>query len=185
MLLSGFLLGTVFDFYNTITGASNWLRWLRPTLDFIFWIAAALLVFRLSLDTDQGRFRLYTFGLLLVGYMVYVSLAKRYVIGSAFAIVRLVRAIILMVWRFIYILLLRPLIALLRIGFSILKVMYRVGLRVENWITWMVGHLMRILLFPFTPYLRWVQPIYKKITHYGQGIWIQLSNLLRKSPNGA
>lgn len=185
MLIAGFALGTTFDFYNTVTGATNWLRWTRPILDIAFWVTGALIVFRLSLATDDGRLRLYTFGLLLVGYLLYAAMAKRIVVGSALAIVHAVRRILRFIWYGFNILVIQPIWFVIKICMTCLKLLYQLGMRVENVLTWIAVRLLKLTLFPISPTLRWLQPWGEKISVYQEGIWTRLSNWLRKSPNGA
>ncbi|MCL6517710.1 spore cortex biosynthesis protein YabQ, partial [Alicyclobacillus sp.] len=44
LMACGAAMGAVFDVYNTVTGASRWFRWLRPSLDLLFWLTSALAV---------------------------------------------------------------------------------------------------------------------------------------------
>jgi spore cortex biosynthesis protein YabQ len=185
MMFCGWLLGTVFDFYNTVTGSAKWLRWLRPVLDLTFWIAGAVVVFRFSLMTDEGRLRLYTFGLIGIGYLLYAWIAKRFIVGSALAVVQFIRGMVLFIWHGIQILVFQPVLTIIRLVFRCLQVFYQLGLRLENVGSWLIRKLLKIVLFPLTPTLRLLQPWFEKISNYQEGIWTQLSNWLKKSPNGA
>lgn len=109
LFLCGGLMGTVFDLYNTVTGASKWLRWLRPTLDLIFWGAAAVGVYYVVFVIDEGRVRFYTFALLVMGFAVYRLVFHERVVGSAFAVMRVVSRWVRFFYRILYVLVLRPL----------------------------------------------------------------------------
>lgn len=185
MLLSGWLLGSVFDLYNTVTGSSKWLRWLRPILDITFWVCGGVFVYNLTLLTDNGRFRIYTFLLVGLGYLTYYWIARRYVIGSAFAVVRVIQLICLGLWRVVRVLVWNPFMAVVRLACSTLCSLYRICLRLEDAAVWLVSCLLRIGLFPISPHLRAGSQLRAKFDRRIEGIWARLSNWLKKSPNGA
>lgn len=182
MLIAGWCMGSVFDFYSTVTGATRYLRWLRPILDLFFWIASGLAVYYLTFITIQGEFRMYTFLLICVGYLVYRAVFRRVVTRSAFAIVRFVKALILFFGRFFYRLIGIPVLTFVRAVFALVRIVYVIGCRLENGVAAMVSVILKIVFFPvrnlMTPERRWR----KKLQEWEQGFWVWLSNLLKKKP---
>ncbi|MCL6599337.1 MAG: spore cortex biosynthesis protein YabQ [Alicyclobacillus macrosporangiidus] len=139
LMAAGLLMGTVFDLYNTVTGASRWFRWLRPTLDLLFWLVSAALVYHLVFRFDDGRVRLYVFLLLGAGYVLYRATVRRLVIRSAFAVVWAVRGLIHLVWRAVYTLLVAPILLWLRLLWRLLRLVYQVLCRLEDTLFWLLG----------------------------------------------
>ncbi|GMA50521.1 hypothetical protein GCM10025857_18780 [Alicyclobacillus contaminans] len=133
LLLMGLLMGVVFDIYNTVTGASKWLRWLRSTLDLAFWIVSAVAVYYVAFITDDGMLRVYTFGLLLAGWLIHRVTLHRPVVRSAFYIVRMVQAILRSVLRVLQVLTIRPIRLLCLLVIGILRVLYTVLCVLESW----------------------------------------------------
>ncbi len=185
MLASGMIMGAVFDIYNTVTSAANWLRFLRAILDIVFFVVAAFFVFQVSLITDNGRFRLYTFGLLLIGYVIYRVIFHRMVVASAHAIIRFIRAIILGVWKIILLLIVNPIRIILRITRVLLINLYRILCKIEDIISWCVVKVSKIALFPFKGYTKIFPNYMLKLRKYEEGIWMRLSNWLKRRPDGA
>lgn len=182
IFFSGWLMGSVYDIYNTISGSSKWLRWVRPTLDIIFWIGSAIFVFHLTLITDSGRFRLYTLFVLVIGGFFYRMILHRMVVGSAFAMVRFVRYMLLLIWRLFEIMIWRPLRFLLEIGIKCAQLLYRLGCHLEDGAVWFVSWLLRIIFFPLSSHFKATRVFWVKIYNQWEGIWNRLSNVLRDYP---
>lgn len=182
MLAVGWGMGTVFDFYSTLTGATKYLKWLRPILDILFWVAAALTVYYITFITIQGEFRVYTFLLLGVGYLVYRVLFRRVVIGSTFAIVHVLRVICVFCGRLLYRLLGIPLIVCCKGMLMLLRLLYAVLCRLEDIVSALVGFLLKLVFFPARRFVTPDRLWRKKLAVWEQGFWTWLSNVLRKKP---
>ncbi|MCY0887851.1 MAG: spore cortex biosynthesis protein YabQ [Alicyclobacillaceae bacterium] len=180
MTAIGFGMGTVFDFYNTVLGSSRWLRRIRPSLDIFFWVVAAAVVFRCSLATDSGRFRMYTFGILLVGYLLYRISIRRVVIGSADALVRFVAYLLRIVWRTFRWLVWNPFWYILKIGFEGARAGYRIGVKLEDVLVWTLKLVLRVLFFPLSSNYRATKNFWNQVGLRWEGFWNRLSNLLKQ-----
>lgn len=181
LTLCGVLMGTVFDLYNTVTGASKWLKWMRPILDFSFWVVSAVAAFYVTFVTDDGRFRLYTFGLLLLGYALYRITLHRTVVGSAFTFVRAVAALLKFVYRTVDILILRPLFLMFKMVLAILRYVYRIFCRLEDGLFWVIRSCFK-LIFLLVP-RKWRTPKRApRIFDRWEGLWQRASNWLKKDP---
>lgn len=177
----GALMGTVFDIYNTVTGASKWLKWLRPTLDVIYWLASAFFVFYCTFITDDGRFRIYTFLLLLLGYGIYYATLRRTVIGSAFLVVRFVARILRFAYRVVYSVTWWPLSKVLWIVWTIAKKLYRILIGIENGFFWGIGLVFKGIVRPFVRPWRRIIPL-EEIDKVWQGMWNRMSKWIKKDP---
>lgn len=142
-------MGTVFDVYNTVTGATKWFRWLRPILDILFWVVSSCAVYYAALSMDNGRLRFYTFGLLAIGYVVYRVTIRDAVVGSAFRIVRFFQAVFRFITRVLDIVLWRPLMGLLHGVFRILRVVYTGLCRVEDALFWILRLVFVRMIWPW------------------------------------
>lgn len=185
MVLAGIMMGMVFDIYNTVTSVANWLRVLRSILDICFFAAFAYVVYHISLMTDNGRFRLYTFGLLLMGYALYRVFLHRTIVASAHAIIQVVQSIMITLWRLVFFLVIGPVLWFARILKALLVVLYRIGCNIEDIVCKCVIIIARILLFPFRGYKSILSRFGMIVQPYQEGIWVRLSNWLRRHPNGA
>ncbi|WDL98984.1 spore cortex biosynthesis protein YabQ [Alicyclobacillus sp. ALC3] len=172
------LLGALFDVYNTVTGASKVLRFFRPVADLAFWLVAAVLVFFVLFSTDDGRLRLYTFPLLVIGYLLYRSWFHRRVVRSAFVVVRIVQAVLRFFWRIIYRLLIWPLQeAMLAVRF-ILRLVYRILCKAEDGVFWVMSFWWKVAFFPFRRWTKPVQEFRGKLYSEWEGILGQVSKWL-------
>jgi spore cortex biosynthesis protein YabQ len=182
MLIAGWCMGTAFDFYSTVTGSTKYLRWMRPGLDLGFWLSAGVVVYYLTYITIWGEFRVYTFLLLGVGYLVYRAVFRKVVIGSAFVVVRIVKALLLFVGRLLYRLIGVPIFTCWRALAKIILLLYKLGCRIEDVVSAVLGTCFKIIFFPVRKYLDPERPWRKKLHTWEQGFWDRLSNVLEKKP---
>lgn len=183
VILCGMGMGATFDFYNTVTGATRFLRPLRPVLDLAFWLISGVMVYYVTYITISGDFRLWVFLLVGVGYLSYRALFRTIVIGSAFVIVRIVKAIVLFFGRLLYRLIGIPLLVCGRGLWALLRILYIVLCRFEDVGAAIVRTTLRIVLFPARRVVHADRPWRKKLVLWEQGFWEWLSNLLKKKPN--
>jgi spore cortex biosynthesis protein YabQ len=181
LLAFGVLMGTVFDLYNTVTGASKWLKWMRPILDLTFWVLSAVGAFYVTFVTDDGRFRLYTFGLLLLGYALYRITLHRTVVGSAFTFVRAVGAILRFLYRIIDTLIFRPLFLMFKLVRAILRSVYRILCRIEDGLFWVIRSCLKLIFLPVPRRWRTLKKT-PRIFEQWEGLWKRASNWLKKHP---
>ncbi|GMA57114.1 hypothetical protein GCM10025858_16170 [Alicyclobacillus sacchari] len=153
MVLCGMAMGATFDFYNTITGASRWLRRLRPLFDLAFWLVAAVVVYVCTYRTISGTFRIWTFLLLVAGYTLYRLLLRRWVVGSAFAILHVMRVVVVIFGRALYMLFGLPARWAWRLLSGLAKLLYGLGCRLEDAIAKLLFIILLVLTFPIRRYV--------------------------------
>jgi spore cortex biosynthesis protein YabQ len=185
LFFASWAMGAVFDIYNTVTGSTKWLRWLRPALDLLFWALSAGFIFLILYHTDNGRLRLYTFLLLAGGYLAYRMFLHRTIVRSAFAVVRLVRAMVMGVVRTLDVLLFRPVRALFRLAGRVLALLYRLLCRLEDVLFWLLGRAWKWTgAWWWQPFSR--RPAVQKFTRSArgnwEGFWSRVSKWIRKRP---
>lgn len=71
MLISGSALGVVFDSIRIVEWRYRFPRWSIHVLDLLYWVWAALYVFRTLYRTNEGELRLYVFLGLFLGVWIY------------------------------------------------------------------------------------------------------------------
>ncbi|NMO97754.1 spore cortex biosynthesis protein YabQ [Paenibacillus lemnae] len=74
MLFSGAAMGLAYDSYRVLSGELRFPRWSQHVLDFLYWVAAALFVFRMLYITNYGQLRFYVFVGLFLGVWIYFLL---------------------------------------------------------------------------------------------------------------
>jgi spore cortex biosynthesis protein YabQ len=179
LLAAGLTMGLVFDIYNTVTGASKWLKWLRPTLDLAFWAASALAVFYVVFTTDDGKLRMYTYVLLAVGYCLYRWTLHRTVVASAFLIVRFLQSVFRGLYRIVYTVTVRPVAAVLRVVFALLRGVYYGLCMVETWIFRILQFWLGVTLVRWMLRLPFIQRIFLKLQVWWEEMWASVSKWLR------
>lgn len=179
LALCGGLMGTVFDLYNTVTGASRWLRWLRPVLDLSFWMLSAVGVYYVVFVIDDGRVRLYTLILLLLGYLIYRVTFHHTVVSGAFTVVRWISALLRLVYRILNGLVFRPIRWLLSLIRGVLTRLYGVLYALENGLFWILRFWLRILKWPLGR-RPWVLRTQTFFATYWEGFWTQASKWIKK-----
>lgn len=79
-LLTGIILGIIFDFYRVLRGIWRPHIWITSVTDLVYWLVATVLVFITLIVGNWGEIRLYIFIGLLLGVAAYYRLASRTVI---------------------------------------------------------------------------------------------------------
>lgn len=175
MLLSGLGMGTVFDGYRVVSQELKFPRWWLPVLDVIYWMAAALVVFRVLYASNNGEVRAYVFIGLAIGIILYYLLLSKAVIVTVQWLIRAVRAIISFVLKCLDIIIVKPLLLL----YKLLKIILGFGSAFTIFLLKIVIQLVR----PFWRLLVWIiRPILRPI-----GRWLspymtkwQVAEKLRK-----
>ncbi|MGO4698582.1 spore cortex biosynthesis protein YabQ [Paenibacillus sp. 2TAB26] len=115
MLLSGLGMGTVFDGYRVVTNELKLPRWWLPVLDVVYWMAAALIVFRVLYASNNGEVRAYVFIGLAIGMVIYYFFFSRIVIQVVKWIIGAVRKLIQILLKCLDILIVKPILLLYKL----------------------------------------------------------------------
>lgn len=183
LMLAAALLGAVFDTYNTITGASTWLRWLRPAADICFWLVAAGVVFFVLFTTDDGRLRLYTLPLLVIGYLLYRLWFHRQVVRSSFLVVRFISGVVHVVWRVVYVTAVWPVQQVLWVCKRVLVQVYRLMRLLEDGLFWVLSFWWKAMSRPLRRWDQPTEPFRKKIARTWEGILQEASKWIKGVSN--
>jgi len=115
MLLSGLGMGTVFDGYRVVTNELKLPRWWLPVLDVVYWMAAALIVFRVLYASNNGEVRAYVFIGLAIGMVIYYFLFSRIVIHVTKWMIRAVQKLIQIMLKCLDLLIVKPILLLYKL----------------------------------------------------------------------
>lgn len=74
MILAGSAMGLAYDSYRVLSLKLSFPKWLNALLDLLYWLWAALLVFRMLYAGNQGQLRFYVFLGLFLGVWIYFLL---------------------------------------------------------------------------------------------------------------
>lgn len=162
MLLSGLGMGAVFDGYRVVSHELRFPRWWLPVLDIVYWMAAAVVVFRVLYASNNGEVRAYVFLGLAIGVILYYWLISRTVILLSKWLIGAVRSLIAFLIKLVDFLLIKPILALYRLvivllGFGsaltifLLKIVIQLVRPLGLLLRWMLGPVIR-------PLSRWLAP---------------------------
>lgn len=108
-------MGIVFDGYRVVSNELKFPRWWLPVLDVIYWMAAALVVFRVLYASNNGEVRAYVFIGLAIGIVIYYFVLSRVVIVIVKWIIGAVRKLILILLKCVEILVIKPILLLYKL----------------------------------------------------------------------
>lgn len=91
-IVIGALLGTLFDFYRVVHGRVKPRAVFTSLGDFVYWIAATVIIFAGLVASNWGELRAYVFIGLLGGAIIYFRLLSRYVTAV------IIRAMTMLIW---------------------------------------------------------------------------------------
>lgn len=76
-LISGLIIGIMFDFYRIIRGFENPNKIVTCIEDTLFWVLAAIIVFVFLLYTDHAFLGIYVYACIGIGLFIYLKFASR------------------------------------------------------------------------------------------------------------
>lgn len=115
MVLSGQVMGVLFDTYRVAAHELRFRRWMLPVLDLAYWVFAVIFVFRMLYITNYGELRLFVFLGLLLGvsiYFTFVSSLTVLAVKQVFVFIRRMFSLFLKLVQFVII---KPITLLVRL----------------------------------------------------------------------
>jgi spore cortex biosynthesis protein YabQ len=167
MLLSGLGMGAVFDGYRVVSNELRLPKWWLPALDVLYWIASAVVVFRMLYASNNGEVRAYVFLGLAIGVILHYWLLSKAVVVSVKWSIRAVKACISFVLRLIDAIIVKPILLLYKLakvilGFGsaltifLLKIVVQLVRPIWLLLAWMTKPIWR-------PLVRWLKPYWDKL----------------------
>lgn len=140
MLCGGGLLGMLYDLCRVFAKEFRFARIQTWIVDFCYWLAAAVIVFRLLYAGNSGELRLYVFIGLLLGGWLYFSFLSRWMAQTTRAGIRIGRKLIRLLLTIGHGLLIKPVIWLYRCVLVLITFLFAL----LNPIVKLLGWLLRI-----------------------------------------
>ncbi len=162
MLVSGLGMGVVFDGYRVVSNELKFPRWWLPMLDIIYWMAAAVVVFRMLYASNNGEVRAYVFLGLAIGVILYYWLLSKTVIALVKWLIEAVRAMIRLMLKLLDWMIVKPILLLYKmviviVGFGTALTIFLLKIVVQ--LVRPIWLLLLWLLRPVTrPMGRWLKP---------------------------
>ncbi|WP_339252686.1 spore cortex biosynthesis protein YabQ [Paenibacillus sp. FSL P2-0136] len=158
MILSGIAMGLAYDSYRVLSQKLRFPNWLNALLDLLYWIGAALLVFRMLYAGNQGQLRFYVVLGLFLGVWIYFLIFSITVQRFVVRLIQSVQYVCRMLWRFITIVIGGPILWLWRLVKGTVLLLGRVLL-----------YIFKLLLRLTKPIwvlpVRWVSPYASRFVH--------------------
>ncbi|MFF2484457.1 spore cortex biosynthesis protein YabQ [Paenibacillus sp. NPDC058071] len=115
MLLSGIGMGVVFDGYRVVSNELRFPKWWLPVLDMVYWLASALIIFRVLYASNNGEVRAYVFLGLVIGVASYYWLFSKAVIAIVKWLIIAIRACVRFLLKCIDMLIIKPVLLLYKL----------------------------------------------------------------------
>lgn len=162
MMLAGAAMGLAYDGYRVLSYKLRFPKWLNAILDLLYWLWAALLVFRLLYAGNQGQLRFYAFLGLFLGVWIYFLIFSVTVRRFVVMLIQLIHSVCRFIWKLAAILIGVPLLWLWRLFKGVLSLLWRILLFILK--------LLRRLTKPLwiLP-VRWLSPHWSRLL---QSKWI-------------
>ncbi|OMD35835.1 MULTISPECIES: spore cortex biosynthesis protein YabQ [Paenibacillus] len=162
MIMAGLAMGLAYDSYRVLSLKFNFPKWLNAMLDLLYWLWAALLVFRMLYAGNQGQLRFYVFLGLFLGVWIYFLIFSVTVRRFVLMLIQSVQYMFRLLWRLVEILIGTPLRWLWRFILGLLKLTGR--------ILWFILKLLLRLTKPIWVLpVRWISP---RLSRLAQSAWI-------------
>lgn len=156
MIAAGASMGVAFDGYRVVSLRLRFPGWLNAVLDLLYWLASALLVFRLLYAGNQGQLRFYAFVGLFLGVWVYFLIFSVTVQKFVVMLIQTVAWIWKLLTKLLGILVGLPLLWLWKLTWGLVRLIGRILL-------FMLKLLLRLSkplwIFP----VRWLSPAYRRL----------------------
>ncbi|WP_245599972.1 spore cortex biosynthesis protein YabQ [Paenibacillus harenae] len=163
MLLSGLGMGTVFDGYRVVSNELKFPRWWLPVLDVVYWMAAALVVFRVLYASNNGEVRAYVFIGLAVGVILYYLLLSKLVVILVKWVIHAFRKLIEFVLKCLDILIVKPIKLLYKLLIVILGFGTALTIFLSKIVIQLVRPFWRLLAWTVRPLFRWIERLLSPI----------------------
>ncbi|AKG36934.1 spore cortex biosynthesis protein YabQ [Paenibacillus durus] len=156
MIVAGAAMGLTFDGYRVLSLKLRFPGWLNAVLDLLYWLASALIVFRLLYAGNQGQLRFYAFLGLFVGVWAYFLIFSVTVQKFVVMLIQTVEWIWKLLMKLLGILIGMPLLWLWKLALGILRLLGRI-----------LGFVLKLLLRLTKPLwifpVRWLSPAYHRL----------------------
>ncbi|BCG56624.1 spore cortex biosynthesis protein YabQ [Paenibacillus sp. URB8-2] len=156
MIVAGLSMGLAFDGYRVVSLKLRFPGWLNAALDLLYWLASALIVFRLLYAGNQGQLRFYAFVGLFLGVWAYFLFFSVTVQKFVVMLIQTVGWIWKLLVKLLGILIGMPLLWLWKLALGIVRLLGRILVFMLKLLLWLTKPLW---IFP----VRWLSPVYRRL----------------------
>lgn len=169
MLLSGGIMGIVYDSYRVLSGQLRFPRWSIHILDLMYWLIAALFIFRTLYTVNHGDLRFYVFLGLFIGVWIYFLVLSVTIQKFVVMLIGIVKRLVYGIYRILNVLFVLPIkgiIRVLRILFGFIMAAFIFIIRM---LYQLIRPILKLLYLPLRPLLsRWKTPMWL------QRVWVRI-----------
>lgn len=162
MMLAGGAMGVAYDSYRVLSLKFRFPKWLNAMLDLLYWLWAALLVFRMLYAGNQGQLRFYVFLGLFLGVWIYFLIFSVTIRRFVVMLIQLVQYMCRLLWRIVEIFIGTPLRWLWHLTRGLLVLLGRILL-------FILKLLLRLTKPIWVLPMKWISPRWSRLTQSG---WI-------------
>ncbi|WP_371320264.1 spore cortex biosynthesis protein YabQ [Chengkuizengella axinellae] len=166
MIVSGMMLGVIFDIYRVVASQFHFRRWLISLLDVVYWILSTLFVFRMLYLSNSGEVRFYIFIGLTVGVIFHYVYFSSITIKIILICIKVVKNLIRIIIKLYYIFIIAPLKFIYRCLLILLGIIMAISIflcKIMLQLLYPFWRILKWLLKPFTVFiLKWIHPIIKR-----------------------
>lgn len=157
MMISGAAMGMAYDSYRVLAGELRFPKWSVHVIDLLYWIGAALFVFRMLYAANHGQLRFYVFVGLFAGVWIYFLIGSVTTRRFVVMLVQAAMSLLSILTTLLDVLLWKPLKLLFSLLKGSLKLIWRLMMVVLQ-VVWK-------LLTPLRAILRWIcSPIISRLS---------------------
>lgn len=166
MLMSGVGMGILFDSYRVVSHEFKFPRWTLSMLDLTYWIASAIVVFRILFVSNSGEVRAYVFVGLAIGFLIYYWLFSKLTVNFTLWLIKAVKWCIQIVINIFHFLVVKPILILWAIVIYILVLSSKITIGIYRFVLQLLRPFVKLLLWILSPLLKplvkWLKPYWEK-----------------------
>ncbi|MFS1510838.1 spore cortex biosynthesis protein YabQ [Chengkuizengella sp. SCS-71B] len=168
MIISGMMLGIIYDIYRVVASQFHFRRWLISSLDIVYWILSTLFVFRMLYLSNSGEVRLYVFLGLTLGIFFHYVYFSPLTIKIVILMIGWMKALIRFVKKLFSIIIIIPLKMIYRCTLILLGIIMAISIFLCKFMLQLLYPIWRVLNWLLKPFkaniLKWLHPIIKRFT---------------------
>ncbi|NBI30819.1 spore cortex biosynthesis protein YabQ [Chengkuizengella sp. YPA3-1-1] len=168
MIISGMMLGIIYDIYRVVASQIYFRRWLISSLDVVYWILSTLFVFRMLYLSNSGEVRFYVFLGLTLGIIFHYVYFSPLTIKIIILVIRWIKALIHFVKKLFSIFIIIPIKMIYRCILILLGIIMAISIFLCKFMLQLLYPIWRVLKWLLKPFktniLKWFRPILKRFT---------------------
>lgn len=151
-------MGVAYDSYRVLSLKFAFPKWLNAMLDLLYWLWAALLVFRMLYAGNQGELRFYVFLGLFLGVWIYFLIFSVTVRRFVVMLIHSIQYTCRLLWRVVEILIGIPIRWLWRLIMGLIVLLWRIVL-------FIIKILLRLTKPIWVLPIKWISPWWSRMMH--------------------